>query len=135
MAWQASSKRRRLCLSQSAFKDFKSAMEPHICTGITTFVFGVMALSTADGFKVKVSSTSTKIGTAPIAKTDSKLATKVNVGRITSSPAPTPALAKATVKAAVPLLTTCAWFTCILAHKAASSSLAFQCPLRAPSNP
>ena len=40
-----------------------------------------------------------------MAKIDSKLATKVNVGIITSSPAPIPALANATVNAAVPLLT------------------------------
>ena len=40
-----------------------------------------------------------------MAKIDSKLATKVKQGIITSSPAPIPAAAKATVKAAVPLET------------------------------
>ncbi|MNZ93454.1 hypothetical protein D3C78_1125200 [compost metagenome] len=52
---------------------------------------------------VKVSSISTKTGIAPAAITDSKLATKVNVGIITSSPAPIPRATKAVVKAVVPL--------------------------------
>ena len=63
---------------------------------------------------------------APNAKMDSKLATKVKVGMMTSSPAPTPALAKATVRAAVPLLTKCTCWVCIRLLRAASISLAFQ---------
>ena len=51
-------------------------MLPHICTGIMHFVFPVIALRTASGFKVKVSSTSTNTGTAPTLNTASKLATK-----------------------------------------------------------
>ena len=42
-------------------------------------------------------------GIAPIESMDSKLATKVKVGIMTSSPKPTPADAKATVRAEVPL--------------------------------
>ena len=76
-----------------------------MCTGITHFVFEVMAFLTASGFSVNESSTSTKTGIAPTLNTASKLATKVNDGIITSSPAPTPKAAKAVVKAAVPLLT------------------------------
>ena len=69
------------------------------------FVFEVIAFSTETGSKVKVLSISTKTGTAPEAKIDSKLATKVKEGMITSSPAPIPADARATVNAAVPLET------------------------------
>ncbi len=66
-------------------------------------VFWVIFCFTASGFKQSVSSMSQRIGTAPKAIIDSKVATKVNVGMITSSPAPIPALAKATVNADVPL--------------------------------
>ena len=66
-------------------------------------VRGVMAAFTAAGLSVKVSSTSTNTGMAPTLNTASKLATKVNVGIITSSPAPTPIAAKAVVNAPVPL--------------------------------
>ena len=46
-----------------------------------TLVLEVMAALTANGSSVNVSSTSTKIGTAPIANIDSKLATKVKEAR------------------------------------------------------
>ena len=95
----------------------------------------MIAFSTAEGSSVNVSSMSTKIGTAPIAKIDSKLATNVNVGIITSSPAPTPALTNATVSAAVPLLTTCAYLVSILFANPFSSSKAFQWLFRIPSKP
>ena len=65
----------------------------------------------------------------------SKVATKVNVGIITSSPCPMPATARAVVSAVVPLLTTWACLTCMRFARAASSSLVFQCPLRIPSKP
>ena len=83
-------------------------MLPHICTGITHFVFGVMAAFTAAGDKVSELSISTNTGTAPTLNMASKLATKVKAGMITSSPAPIPNAAMAVVKAAVPLEVNCA---------------------------
>ena len=78
-------------------------MLPHMCTGMMHLVRGVMAERTASGSNVSVSSTSTSTGMAPTLRTASKLATKVKVGMITSSPAPTPNAASAVDKAAVPL--------------------------------
>ena len=83
-------------------------MLPHICTGITALVRGVIAAATACGFSVSVSSISTSTGIAPTESTASKLATKVNVGMMISSPAPMPNAAIAVVRAAVPLLSSCA---------------------------
>ncbi|MNS86218.1 hypothetical protein D3C72_1201160 [compost metagenome] len=71
----------------------------------------MIAASTALGFIVNDSSISTNTGIAPAAITDSKLATKVNVGIITSSPAPIPSATKAVVKAVVPLEVNWAYFT------------------------
>ena len=110
-------------------------MLPHICTGITHFVFDVIAAFTAAGDKVKLSSISTNTGMAPILKIASKLATKVNAGIITSSPAPTPKAAIAVVKAAVPLEVSCAYCEPKVLHTAASSSLDFQIPFLGPSKP
>ena len=112
-----------------------SAMLPHICTGITHFVLLVIAARTAAGDKVKLSSISTNTGIAPILKMASKLATKVNAGIITSSPAPTPSAAIAVVKAAVPLDVNCAYCEPKVAQTAASNSLDFQIPFLGPSNP
>src|SRR5204863_2800683 len=112
-----------------------SAMLPHMCTGITHFVFDVTALRTASGFNVSVSSISTITGTAPTLNTASKLATKVNEGMITSSPAPIPNAASAVVNADVPLEVSCAYLLPNVLQIASSSSLLFQIPLRGPSNP
>jgi hypothetical protein len=42
-----------------------------MCTGITHFVFGVIALRTVSGFNVSVSSTSISTGIAPTLSTAS----------------------------------------------------------------
>ena len=59
--------------------------------------------------KVEISfdATSVNTGTAPQSRMASQVATKVNPWVITSSPAPTPSAARATLSAAVPELT--AW--------------------------
>ena len=76
-----------------------------MCTGIMALVFEVIAAFTPSISSVKVSSISTTTGVAPIIMMASKLATKVKLGMITSSPAPTPATARVMLTAAVPLLT------------------------------
>ncbi len=106
-----------------------------MCTGMIARVLGEMAALTAPGSRVRVSSISQSTGMAPTDNTASKLATKVKVGTITSSPAPIPALARATVRAAVPLLTRWACRACMRAARAASISRAFQWPWRMGSNP
>ena len=53
----------------------------------------------------------------------------------TSSPAPTPSAASAVVSAAVPEETSWAWAAPVRWQSAASSSRAFQRPLRGPSKP
>ena len=112
-----------------------SAMLPHMCTGITHFVFDVMAAFTATGSSVRDSSISTKTGIAPTEITASKLATKVNAGIITSSPKPIPNAAIAVVRAAVPLLNSWAYLHPKVSVIFCSSSFAFQFPLRCASNP
>src|SRR5690606_31813323 len=97
---------------------------------MTHFVLGVIAASTALGSSVKVSSISNAIGTAPQAKQASELATKVMVGIITSSPAPVPAAASATVNAAVPLDTRWQFSIPIRFGNAFSNSFAIQWLLR-----
>ncbi len=106
-----------------------------MCTGITHLVLSVIASFTASGLSVSVSSISTRTGTAPTLSTASKLATKVKLGIITSSPYPTPSVASAVVSAAVPLQTSCACLEPNLLLIASSSSFAFHLPFRAPSNP
>ena len=75
-----------LCSLQIACKASKSAIEPHICTGIIALVFGVIAFLTAIGSNVRELSMSTNTGIAPTETTASKLATKVNAGMMISSP-------------------------------------------------
>ena len=135
MLWQASSSKMRLCSLVIVSSASRSAMLPHICTGTIAFVFELIAFFTDSGFIVRVSSTSTKTGVAPTLKTDSKLATNVKEGMITSSPAPIPNAAKAVVKAEVPLEVSCAYLAPNLLQIAASSSFDFQIPLRKLSKP
>ena len=65
----------------------------------------LIAASIPLGERVKVSSISAKIGTAPAKTIASTEATKVKGGTITLSPAPMPAEAKAVDNAVVPLET------------------------------
>jgi hypothetical protein len=135
VAWHASSRSATPFSLQSASSAPRSAMAPHMWTGITARVRGVTAARADDGESVSVSSTSASTGVAPTESTASKLATKVKVGMTTSSPEPTPRAASAVVSAAVPLETSWACAAPVRAARAASSSRAFQRPRRGPSNP
>jgi len=64
-----------------------------------------------------------------------KLATKVKLGIMISSPAPIPSAASAVVSAEVPLDVNCAYFEPKVSQIAFSNSFDFHIPFRGPSNP
>ena len=106
-AWAVSSSTGIPCRSAIALIASMRAGAPIMCTGRIARVFGVILRSRSAGSMFRVRSTSVNTGTAPQSRMASQVATKVNPWVMTSSPAPTPSAARATLSAAVPELT--AW--------------------------